>query len=234
MALSSTIVASPPPRPYGADRVETGPDGGVVLVARTPKSWRPRSSRTLTVAEYPGTAVEWDGSVYEVRDAMPAADGSVRYRLAPWEDRHAIRRMERYDEVTEAARAKEQEDRRRDVSRRRLSIVLAPLAGLLPGDVQKGMERDFGASATAMTTASAIPLFAAGLLGLLDLLLHQLGTGLDFPIWVAPPAQVAAYLAVESTVRLTSAIGNREPMGSLPVVLAAAIWRELRRHGPRG
>lgn len=223
------IAPAPPPAPLGADRVETGPDGGIILACPAPKSWTPRAARTLTSSEHPGTAVEWEGLLYEVRDAIPGADGGIRYALAPWEEKHAIRRMERYDAVTEEIREAERRDRRRDFEKRRLSILLAPLAGLLPGEVQKRMERDFGASAVLMTTASALPLFIVGFLGLVGVIVGMAGATLPLPSWLAPPAPLAVYLFGESALRLSSAIGSGEPMGTLWAALGLAAWQAARR-----
>jgi hypothetical protein len=179
----------------------------------------------MTRAEHPGTAVEWDGRVWEVRDAIPAADGSVRYRLAPWEERHAIRRMERYDAVTEEIREVERRDHRRDSEKRRLSILLAPLAGLLPRDVQKRMERDFGAPAIAMTISSAAPLFAIGFLGVVGILIGMAGATMPLPRWLAPSPVIAVYLFLESAGRLMSAVASGEPLGNLGIELAYALAR---------
>jgi hypothetical protein len=181
------------------------------------------------VAEYPGTAVEWDGRVYEVRDSIPAADGSIRYRLVPWDDRHAIRRVERYDAASEAAHEREQGDRRRDRGKLRLAILLAPLAGLLPRDVQKGMERDFGAPVNAMTIVSAVPLFLVGFLGIFRRLVGIAGGSVALPAFLAPSPGVAVYLFLWSAARLMSAIGSEEPLGDLMVELAyvagRAVWK---------
>ena len=215
-------------RAFGQDRLEEGEGGEVWLICPVPKAWLPRRPRTLTTAEFPGTAVEWQGGVFEVLRSEPQPDGAVRYGLGPWPEAHAIRRMERYDEDSEAARGAEQDDRRESIRHRRLSILLAPLAGLLPGDVQKRMESEFGAPALAMTITSAFPLAVIGLLGLIDHLLAGLGTGLDLPAVLTPPFPLAMYLAIESALRLGSAIAAREPMGSLPVVLAYAAWQEAR------
>ena len=187
------------------------------------KSWTARVPRTLTSAEHPGTAVDWDGALYEVREAEPRADGSMRYRLAPWEDRHAIRRAERYDSLTEEIRASERRDRSRDVARRRLSILFAPVLGLLPGETQKRMARDFGAPALAMTIASALPLFVVGFLGVFGALAGLAGAGETLPVWLAPPAPVAVYLFVESALRLASAVAAGEPMGTLAAEVVAAL-----------
>jgi hypothetical protein len=197
-------------------------------VAARDKSWTARTERTLTRAEHPGTAVEWDGRVYEVRDAIPAPDGSVRYRLAPWEDRHAIRRMERYDALSEEIREVERRDRRRDHEKRRLTILLAPLAGLLPRDVQKRMERNFGAPSIAMTISSAAPFLAVGFLGLFAFLVGMAGGTVPFPRWLAPPLPIAMYFFLESAARLMSAVAAGEPLGSLAIELVYAIDRAVR------
>jgi hypothetical protein len=164
-----------------------------------------------------------------VRDAIPAADGSIRYRLSPWDDRHAIRRMERYDAVTEEIREIERRDLRRDREKRRLTILLAPLGGLLPRDVQKRMERDFGAPAIAMTISSAAPLFAIGFLGVVGILVGMAGATLPLPRWLAPSPTLAIYLFLESAARLMSAVASGEPLGNLLVELAYAAARTARR-----
>ena len=201
------------------------------MAARS-KSWTARTARTLTVAEHPGTAVEWAGRVYEVRDAIPAADGSIRYRLAPWEDRHAIRRMERYDAVTEEIREIERRDLHRDHEKRRLTILLAPFAGLLPRDVQKRMERDFGAPAVALTISSAAPLFAIGFLGIVGILIGMAGATMPLPRWLAPSPAIAIYLFLESAARLMSAVASGEPLGNLVVELGYALARAAWRPSP--
>jgi hypothetical protein len=219
-------------RAFGADRFETGTGEELFLVCPAPKSWIPRQERTLTRAEYPGTAVECEGRILEVRAAEPQGDGGVRYRLAPWEEGHAIRRLERYDAANEQARASEQADRGGNLRKRRLAIVLAPLAGLLPGAVQKKMESEFGAPSIAMTISSALPLFVVGFLGVFERFVGGLGGGLGWPVWLVPPLPIALYLFMESALRLGSAVAMGEPMGSLPVTIAYEAWRESRN--PRG
>lgn len=227
---------TPPERAYGADRIErTGPEGDdeLVLVCPMSKGWDPRTLATTVRPAHPGTTVSWEERLFEVRTAEPLAEGGMRYRLAPWEDGQAIRRFERYDDDTERAREAERQERADGIRKRRRSILLAPLAGLLPGAVQKKMETDFGAPAVAMTIASAIPLFVIGFLGLFRTLLMVLGglqgvPGGDWPRWLAPDFPIALYLTAESALRLGSAIAQGEPMGSLPVVLAYTAWTKRR------
>jgi hypothetical protein len=217
------------PRAFGADQVRIGKGGEIELLCPFAKSWTPRGARTLTSSEHPGTAVEWNGRIFEVLDADPTAGRGMRYRLAAWEDRHAIRRLERYDEVSETIREGDRRDRRRDFGKRRLAILLVPLAGLLPADFQKKMERDFGAPALKMTIASAVPLFFIGFLGLVAFLVGNAGGTMDLPGWIAPSLPIAAYLFGESALRLASAIAGQEPMGSLPVAIAFAVWQSVGR-----
>src|SRR5215831_706096 len=94
-------------RTFGEDRLDSGASGEIWLHCPVPKSWLPRREKTRTRAEYPGTAVEWHGEIFEVVQEEPQADGAVRYQLAPWPEAHAIRRMERYDAESEAARGAE-------------------------------------------------------------------------------------------------------------------------------
>jgi hypothetical protein len=222
-----------PPRAFGADQVRIGRSGEIELLCPFAKSWTPRGARTLTRAEHPGTAVEWDGRIFEVLEADPTAEGGMRYRFAAWEDRHAIRRLERYDEVSETIREGDRRGYRLDAGKRRLAILFAPLTGLLPAGTQKKMERDFGAPALKLTIASALPLFLIGFLGLVAFLVENAGAEMDLPGWIAPSLPIAAYLFCESTLRLASAIVGQEPMGSLPVALAFAAWQSVRRPNDR-
>jgi hypothetical protein len=222
------------PPAFGADRVET-PDGdAVVLHCPVSKSWQGRTPRSTVRAGHPGTAVAWAGRIYEVHAAEPLPDGGMRYRLVPWEDGQTIRRFERYDADSERGREAARADSAAAIRRRRLAILLAPLAGLLPGAVQKTMESEFGAPALGMTVASALPLFVVGFLGIFDHILGMAGGFLAWPAWLAPPLPVAAYLFGESALRLASAIAGREPMGSFPVVVAHAAWKEARGESASG
>jgi len=222
------------PRALGEDRIEDASESEILLVCPISKGWGGRTARTAVRAAHPGTAVGWEDRIYEVLAAEPRSDGTMRYRLAPWEEAQAIRSFERYDAEAERTRSVAREDLAAGIRKRRWSIVLAPFAGLLPGSVQKGMERDFGAPALAMTISSALPLFVVGFLGLFRNLLEVAGGQLGWPAWVAPPGPIAMYLFAESALRLASTIAGGEPMGSLPFVLAYTAWKEARGESPEG
>jgi hypothetical protein len=89
--------------------------------------------------------------------------------------------------------------------------------------VQKKMERDFGAPAAAMTIASALPLFALGLVGAISVAIKALGAQPFAPRWLSNPV-VAVYLLVESVIRLASALIHGDPMGSLLGLLGYGAW----------
>jgi hypothetical protein len=215
------------PTPFGTDRLERSPDGGIVLQCTASKGWRPRSSSaTARRAEHPGTAVAWGEEILEVVAAQPLRDGGMRYSLFPWRDEVAIRSLERYDAASEAGRAAERRWRSDARRKRRLAILLSPLLGHLPGAVQASMEHEFGAPANAMTAASALPLLAIGTIGLLANLARMAGG--DFAPLPEPSYPLSLYLFGESALRLTVVVTQSRPAGSIAGALFYALWRRLR------
>lgn len=214
-------------RAYGGDRVEEGAGGKVSLTSGFSKGWRGRSAAVASRrSAHPGTAVTWDGVLYEVLEARPLASGEVLYSLAPWDDAQAIRTLERYDPATEAARAGEQLGRANAVKKRRAAILLSPLLGHLPGDVQERMESEFGAPATKMTVASALPLFVLGVLGAFGAFAQAVGG--SFEPLPELPLPLSIYFALESYFRLSSVATASRPMGSIPGTLLYEVWRRVR------
>ena len=228
-------------RPFGGDRVEPAPDGGVWLICGEPTGWTPRRGRAHTPGEFPGTAVRWETEIFEVVEALAGADGTQRYRLEPWPDRHAIRAVQAYDATSRERRSRERAGYRKSVAKRRLAILFAPILGHLPGPVQSRMESEFGAPAFGMTIASALPLFALGLVSWLYSMALAYGAGM-FPGGHGPdeggapmasiptllPLPLALYLVVENGFRLGLAFARTEPVGSLPGTLVYAIVDAFR------
>lgn len=217
------------PTPFGTDRLETAPDGNLRLLCAFSKGWRPRLPSAGRRAEHPGTAVEWQEGVFEVLAAEPRPAGGIAYSLGPWRDDLAIRSLERYDAASEAERAAERRRRQRAPRKRGLAILLSPLLGHLPGTVQERMERDFGAPANAMTTASAFPLFVLGVLGLLAFVARIAGASLA-PL-PEPSLPLSLYLLLESSLRLSIVVTQSRPAGSIPGTIAYALWKVAARRG---
>jgi hypothetical protein len=216
------------PSAFGTDQAEAETGGGRVILCPASKGWLARKPKTLTSAEHPGTAVRWDDEIFEVVEAFPGPDGTVRYRLEPWDSRHAIRTVSNYDAASERSRESEQIRRRVSIHKRWLSILFAPVLGHLPGEVQTRMESEFGAPARFMTIASALPLFLLGALGACASQIAAFGGGEVFPSWLTDHPFIAIYLAGESGFRLASAFIQGEPMGSLPGTLIYEAWKALR------
>ena len=221
--------------PFGSDRLEAAPDGAFWIICSAPKGWTPRRGRAHTPGEYPGTAVRWEADLFEVVEAISYLDGTTRYRLEPWPDRHAVRSIQTYDEGSEAHRPRERARQKRRITKRRLTIILAPLLGHLPGPVQARMESEFGAPAVGMTIASALPLFALGLVSVVFNLAAAFGAGLfraggslegrGSAIPDLLPVALAVYLVVESGIRMGTAFLLGCPVGSVPGALFYEIGR---------
>ncbi len=191
------------PLAYGHDSVSAdGPDRWLLECPR-PKAWNPRTPSSRTSAEHPGTAVAWDGALYEVILVSRSGAGRIVYTLAPWNESHAIRRLEPYDVASESARGADRADLLERGRRRRMLVILSPLAGLLPARVQDRWEREYDLSASFLTLASAAPLFVYG--AMCALFLTILGfTGVTFGL--SMPSEIfGLYLLVESGVRISNA-----------------------------
>jgi hypothetical protein len=218
------------PRPVLTDRLEPGFEGRVVLVSAAPKGWRARIPATPRSAEIPGTAVRWEEGLFEVVDAAALPGGGVRYELASWDARHSARHVETYDEANERHRAaEERRDRRREDSFA-LVVLLSPLLGHLPSDLQQKIEDETAFPAPRLTVVSAIPLALFGTVCLLSVLVGGVGGG-D----LVPPglAFVGVLLLLESTTRISVAVAQGRPVGSLAGETLAAAVRAVHRRAAR-
>ena len=214
------------PEAHGHDRAVAAPGGRWTISSSRSKGWRARRAGTRTTAEHPGTAVDWDGSLYEVVAIEPAGEG-VRYTLAPWEERHTIRVHERYDEAAEERRSEERRDERRRKRKRRLLLLASPLAGHLPAEVQERWEHEDDAPASLLTLISALPLFVFGFLCSLSLTIRGF-TGVVLLPFPEAVLFFGVYLFVESGFRLSVAWSQERPAGSLAGHLGWEIARRMR------
>ncbi len=212
------------PRALGRDRlgVETG--GRLLLDCDVPKGWRGRSPATPTSAEHPGSAVRWEDGFFEVLEVRPLGGEAVRYVLAPWDERHAMRVVETYGEEAEAARASERRDVARRADRHVYVLLVAPLAGCLPGDVQERLEHELNVPARLLSLSSALPLWVAGWVALILLLASSMTGDSSVP---APLLVFGLYLLAESTARLAVCVLQGRPIGTLVGTLVYEGWRRL-------
>ena len=206
---------------FGSDRVRSGEaDDQQILLSRLPKGWTARAPRTLTTAEFPGTAVLWEGAYFQVIEATPLVQGGVQYVLEPWPAAHAIRVSDRYDGDAEAARVADWRGQLSREKRRKTAAILAVAVGHFPEAVQEHLGRELGVSPARMTMASAFGtwLITAGLV-------FWIGEGI---IKQTPRpfafAVLALCLGLESTIRFFSALATGTAMGSPLGTLGYVAW----------
>jgi len=224
------------PLPHSPDTAAEQRDGAWLIVSPRPKGWRARRPKSRISPEHPGTAVSWDGELFEVIEAGESGAGEARYCLQRWEDRHTIRVIETYDEAAEENRARTRADEDFRRRRRRQLILLSPIAGHAPAEVQDRWEQEYDAPASRMTLISALPLFLFGVLCTLSLTIRGF-TGVSLLPLSSGVLFFGVYLMAESGMRLSAAWGQGRPAGSLAGTLAwqaVRLWRARRRHEAHG
>jgi hypothetical protein len=219
------------PRPFGRDRLDGVKDGKLLLLCEESKGWRARTKATATSAEHPGTCVRWEGDLFEVEDYESGAGGSVTYTLRPWDERHAIRVVATYSPEAEAARLLEGRDARRRVEGRTVVLLLAPVFGCLPAQVQERLENEYNVKASGMSLASALPLFMFGAFCIIAMRAAAFGGALLLPPGVLLAGQ---YLFLESAVRIGVASMQGRGIGTVAGTVLYEIWRIARRGFDRG
>jgi len=207
---------------YGSDRVRSAGEK-VILHSRLSKGWTPRTPKTLTHAEFPGTAVLWNDQYYEVVSAEGLPAGGVRYVLTPWADHHAIRIAERYDAESEAQRLADYEMAARQRKRSKAATLFAFVFGHLPSPVQNHFANELGIRPARMTLASLVPsmVYIGTCVYLyVDSLTKQTPSPISDPMWI-----FAAFLLFDSAARFLVAMSQDRAMGSIPGFVAyTAFW----------
>lgn len=215
------------PRAHGSDRVRR--DGEAMLLdCLHPKGWVERQPAPRGPRHHPGTAVNWDGTLWEVVSWEPLPPAGIRYRLERWTDGIVAGSHDAYDERSEAARAAERRAHLRREAARRSWIAASLLTGHLPARVQLHMANENGAPRTGPTIVSAAPLWIFGTVTMVFFIPAMLGAPLPFPRSLLLPG---LYWFIESTVRIGYAFMTGNPIGSLPGAVAWLAWRAARERG---
>lgn len=220
------------PLPHGPDTAAEQRDGRWVIVSPVAKGWRARRAKSRTSPEHPGVAVSWDGELFEVIEAGESEAGPSRYTLARWDERHTIRRIDHYDDAAEERRARARTDEALRRRRRLQLLLLSPLAGHAPAEVQDRWEQEYDAPASLMTLVSALPLFLFGVLCSLSLTIRAF-TGVSLLPFSEAVLLFGVYLMAESGMRLSAAWGQGRPAGSLAGTLAWEAGRRWMVRRPR-
>lgn len=211
-----------PMRAYGSDRFRIS-GGKVILHSRLGKGWRPRTEKTLTHAEFPGTAVYWDERYYEVlaADLLPA--GGVRYVLAEWRDEHAMRVFEPYDEASEARLAEDYAKASRQRKHSAAARLAAMFLGHAPAHVQMHLANELGLFPHRLTLWSVVPvLVATGTFVYIAVDTYMEGVPNPIPDWLLV---LTFFMLAESVFRYFVAMTQLRAMGSmLGTVVYLFFW----------
>ncbi|MEA2239293.1 MAG: hypothetical protein QOC81_4017 [Thermoanaerobaculia bacterium] len=205
---------------YGSDRVRPGEGERFVLMSRFPKQWTPRAAKTLTSAEFPGTAVLWEERYFEVVDAEGLPQGGVKYVLEPWRDMHIMRTTDRYDADREAERLIEWRAGFSREKKRKAVNALALLTGHFPAIVQEELGRELGVMPRRLTLISAAGAYIAGVglaMWCVSFLLEK--RPVPLPLFLG-----TAYLLIETSLRLLVGWLIGRPMGSAVGVFGYIGW----------
>ncbi len=205
---------------YGSDRVQKGDGDQFVLLSRIPKRWIPRVVKTLTTAEFPGTAVLWEERYFEVVDAEPLPQGGVRYLLEPWSDAHIMRTTGRYDAGSEAERLVEYRAQISRERKRKSANALAFLVGHFPAGVQEAIGGELGIVSTRLTITSVFPIYAV-VTCLVLWIVSGMMAGSPRPLLVCI---VTGYLFIESSFRFAVAWLIGRPIGSFAGTLSYILY----------
>lgn len=208
-------------RAHGTDRVRRAGGERLVLASRLSKGWVPRVEKTLTTAQFPGTAVLWEEQYFEVVDARALPQGGIEYVLEPWLEHHVMRVVESYDDASEAARIAEHRAHLAREKGRKTANLLALFTGHLPAIVQNDIAENYGILAARVTFVSILGewTFVGGLVfWIVSYYMRQ----------QPPPAiliVVIWFFAAESTVRFLVNYTQGRPVGStIGLVLYTAWW----------
>ena len=213
---------------FGSDRVRQGDGEQIVLSSRLSKGWTPRVERTLTSAEFPGTAILWEERYFEVVSAEDLQHGGVRYVLEPWRDHHAMRVTDRYDAESEAGRVEEHRRSLKQESARKTANLGGIVTGSLPALVQEHFARELGIMAPRLTFISV----CAEWLMILGLVLWSVSYLIkEQPIPLALLIS-AVYLGIENSIRFLIYWTQARPIGSTLGWIGYLLFHFITARGP--
>lgn len=212
---------------YGSDRIRAGDGERLILSSRLDKGWTARIARTLTTAEFPGTAVLWEERYFEVAAIESLPQGGVRYVLEPWREHLAMRVTDRYDAESEAFRLEEQ---RKTVQRergRKSANAAGLLTGHLPAHVQEELGSELGILPARLTLISIVGEY--GVLFALVLFCvnrYMRNEAVPFAVFAA-----GFVLAVEIVIRSLINWTQSRPIGSIAGWIAYALYHAVSGRG---
>lgn len=187
-------------------RLRSGPAGRLIVVSdRLAMGWSVPRGRVT------GTAVSVDDVVYQVTrlDVLPKGE---RWELTVWPDGEAARSFVTLDRSWVEARAAETAEARDDSRRRMVATPWMVLLGMLPGDVQRRWDAEWGFPAWRATRLSIWFELVVGAILVIQVVRFAAGDDMWLPL---PVALVGPVLVLEGVVRLVVSSTATRPLGSL-------------------
>ena len=213
---------------FGSDRVRPGEGERMILACRRTKGWTARVAKTLTSAEFPGTAVLWAERYFEVVLEEVLPQGGVRYVLEPWRDSNVMRVVDHYDAATEGQRAEEYRLALLREKSRKSANAIGFLTGHLPAIVQHEMAMELGILPPRLTFLSILSTYAvvaAMVLVCVSYIMRQ-------EVVPLPLIAIAIYLSVENTIRVLIYWTQSRPIGSTIGWILYLVYWGIAGRGP--
>ena len=180
----------------------------IVISPRLALGWRVTEGRT------PGSAVLWRDQSYEVVGREPAGAGD-RWVLRLWDTTAAMRTVYTLDKDSVAWLAEGADLEKRDQRTRAGTLLLLPILGLAPAEVQKRWADTWEFDPQRATIVSAFGEMIFGGVCLLELTAMNFGASMILPTWLRWMAFLGPVLFISGIARLILAFADGEPVGSL-------------------
>jgi hypothetical protein len=186
--------------------------------------WQARVPGDRIHVPHPGSAIQYQGQLYELMEIAPGAGAAHtwRYALRRWDDACVVRRLFHYTAETERAMAHKLEEHRRRYRRHTWLIYLFPLTCWLPSPWLQRWEREWGLPMRTLCFVSTFLYFVpSGLFALYFMYFSGPQSRLI-------PAGICFYVGLEQAIRYLWMVFGTEAQGSL---LLTALWHPFH---PRG
>ncbi len=213
-----------------ADRVsKADPDSGFDLFIYSmyeKPGWQARNPGDRLRVPHPGTAIDYQGAVYEILEIGPGAGTPYtwRYALRKWDDHFVVRQMFPYTAETARALTAAVLEHKRQYRRHSWIVSLFPLTGMFPTGVLRRWQREWG-----------LPMRGASLASIIVVGVLTLGTG----SWLLAndqvlPATILLCLGAEQMVRYFWWLSSNEAVGGILTSALWGVWCDLRGLQPDG
>ncbi len=192
------------------------------------KGWTARVPKSLTSAEFPGTAILWEESYFEVVAAERQRRGAMRYVLEPWRETLTMRLIDRYDAESEGRRIEEQRKALQRAGARKWANAMGVLTGHLPAIVQQELASELGIHSPRLTLISIAGEYAV-LAALILFSVNRLMEGGTRPAGVLI---AAAFRAAEGAIRFAVNWTQSRAIGSIVGWIGYALYHAVSARGP--